>query len=427
MKNWYYDSRLSGKLQEEIKKFSRKVTKGFNKPDRKWISELLYGMLKSKDIKLTNIGRAMRDDISLKYTVKRFSRNLIKKDISKEIIDSYISMACKNIKEDTILSLDLSDIFKESAQKMDNLCRSWDGSKKKVSDKGYWLCNVVGKNSEGNEVIPLYNRLFSSDADDTLSENKEIFKAIDAVDRHVNGKGIWVIDRGGDRRRLYDGILRRKLRFIIRLVAESRHLETLDGKKTYPINIASGMGLHNKASFKSGEGVYNIRFGYKRVFLPGCATALTMVVAKGFGKEEMMLLTNTEVNNSISALRIIEDYIARWVIEESFRFVKQSYCIEDIRLRRYNGLKNMLAIVLLVYGFLSLHLVLRGKMGVLIKHINECAKRLYGIADFLFYALADGISYLLSYYRDKFKVFNEISVKQNLWQLLLFSNLQEEI
>lgn len=52
MKNWYYDSKLSGKLQEEIKKFSRKVTKDFNKPDKKWVGELLYGMLKSKDIKL---------------------------------------------------------------------------------------------------------------------------------------------------------------------------------------------------------------------------------------------------------------------------------------------------------------------------------------------------------------------------------------
>lgn len=162
----------------------------------------------------------MRDDISLKYTVKRFSRNLTKRDISNEIIDSYLSMACKKIKEDTILSLDLSDISKDSAQKMDNLCKPWDGSKKKVSDKGYWLCKVVGKNSNGNEIIPLYNRLFSSDADDTLSENKEILKAIDAVNLYAKGKGIWIIDRGGDRRRLYDGILRRKLRFVIRLVGE---------------------------------------------------------------------------------------------------------------------------------------------------------------------------------------------------------------
>ncbi len=419
---------FQGNCKKKLKNFPGKLQKILTDPIRKWIGELLYGMLKSKDIKLTNIGRAIRDDISLKYTVKRFSRNLTKRDISNEIIDSYLSMACKKIKEDTILSLDLSDISKDSAQKMDNLCKPWDGSKKKVSDKGYWLCKVVGKNSNEKEIIPLYNRLFSSDADDTLSENKELFKAIDAVNLYAKGKGIWIIDRGGDRRRLYDGILRRKLRFVIRLVGESRHLETKDGKKTYPINIAREMGLHNKASFKLGKGtIYNIRFGYKRVFLPRCTAMLTMVVASGFGEEEMMLLSNIEVRDSAGALRIIEDYIARWIIEESFRFIKQSYCIEDIRLRRYNGLKNMLAIVLLVYGFLSLHLVLRGKMGVLIRHIKECAFRLYGIADFLFYALADGICYLLSYYRDKFKVFDEICAEKNLWQLLLFNNLKEEL
>jgi len=48
------------KLQAQIKKFSWTVTREFKKPDRKWIGEIIYGILKSKDVKLANIGRATR-------------------------------------------------------------------------------------------------------------------------------------------------------------------------------------------------------------------------------------------------------------------------------------------------------------------------------------------------------------------------------
>lgn len=427
---WHYDSRLSGKLQEEIKKFSRRVTKGFNKPQRKWIGEMTYGILKSKDVKLTNIGRAIRDDIDLKYTVKRLSRNLTKEDVSDEIIDSYLPLACKKVKENTILSLDLSDISKEEAEKMDKLCKPWNGSEGRVSDKGYWLCKVVAKNLKEEETIPLYNKLFSTEADEFESENKEMFKAIDVITQWTKGKGIWVVDRGGDRRRIYDGLLKRELRFVVRLIAKQRHLETSDGKRDYPINIVSKMKLRSRARLEGKEDkrtkTYNVKFGYKRVFLPNGKVELTMVVVKGFGKEPMILLTNVEVRNKYEALQVIKYYISRWVIEESFRFIKQSYCIEDIRLRRYNGLKNMLAIIVLVYGFLSLHLLLRLSSRVLTMYIYERSKRLYGIRDFSFYALADGIFYLLAYYRDKFKVFKEVEKSKRPQELLLF-NISEDL
>jgi hypothetical protein len=427
MKGYYYDTRISGKLQVQIKKFSQRVTKGFKKPDRKWIGETIYGILKSKDIKLANIGRATRDSIDLKHTVKRLSRNIVKEDISDEIVDSYISTVWKRIKENTVLSIDLSDISKKEAKKMDNLCEVWDGSEAKVSDNGYWLCKVVGKNPREGEVIPLYNELFSTVAEDFESENKQILKAVETLIRYIGDKGIWTLDRGGDRKYIFYHLLDRLLRFITRLVGEARYLETCDGNRDYPINIASRMKLRHKARLEGKEDyrtkTYNIKFGYERVFLPGRSEELKMVVAEGFGEEPMMLLTNVEVRTKNDALQVIESYIARWIVEESFRFIKQSYSLEDIRLQRYNGLKNMVAIVLLVYGFLSLQLLLHLRLRILVMHIYRASKRLYGIPNFPFYALADGIFYFLSYCRYKFTLFEEMITKGKSLQLLLFNNL----
>jgi len=121
-----------------------------------------------------------------------------------------------------------------------------------------------------------------------------------------------------------------------------------------------------------------------------------MVVVRGFGLEPMMLLTNIRVNKSRKALwSIIESYMSRWRIEETIRFIKQSYNLEDIRLLTYRRLQNMLALVLAVNYFTMVYLGINTKLRVLAKRILEAARRLFGVPDFRFYALADGIRGLL--------------------------------
>jgi hypothetical protein len=202
--------------------FSQRVTRGFKKPERKWVGEMLYGILKSKDVKLTHIGRALKEDTKMKHTEKRLSRNVSRKDISEKLLDSYLLTGKKPVREETILSLDLSDISKKEAKKMENLCGVWNGSEGRNSN-GYWLCTVVAKNLEKEEVIPLYNELYSSRAEDFKSENTQIFKAIDKLTEHFGNKGIWVMDRGGDSGKILQKFLNGRKRFIIRLVAEGRY------------------------------------------------------------------------------------------------------------------------------------------------------------------------------------------------------------
>lgn len=439
MKEHYYDKRVSAKLQVQIKKFSQRVTRGFKKPERKWVGEMLYGILKSKDVKLTHIGRALKEKTKMKHTEKRLSRNISGKDISNELIDAYLLTGKRPVGDETILSLDLSDISKKEAKRMENLCGVWNGSEGRNS-KGYWLCTVVAKNlsaisgsasgGEEEEVIPLYNELYSSLADEFKSESTQIFKAIDKLTKHFGNKGIWVMDRGGDSGRIIQKFLDSQKRFIIRLVAEGRHLETKE-KKGYPIEMAEGMKLKYKGEFQRKEEqrtkVYKIRFGYKRVRLPRREEELTLVVVTGFGKEPLMLLANIEIKTKCEALRVIYSYISRWVIEESFRFIKQSYNLEDIRLLRYKGLRNMAAMILLIYGFLSLNLLLSARLKFIIQYIYDKSKRLFGIADFPFYALADGIFYLLSLYTKKFYLFDPQKASARTFQLLLFNNLKMEV
>jgi Transposase DDE domain len=124
-----------------------------------------------------------------------------------------------------------------------------------------------------------------------------------------------------------------------------------------------------------------------------------MVVVAGFGKEPLMLLTTEEMENKRQRLWwVIEAYLTRWRIEETIRFVKQSYQVEDIRVLTYERLRNMMGLVLAASYFAAVYLGVRAKMEILVTHVLKASKRIFGIPDFRYYAIADGIRELLHRY-----------------------------
>ena len=108
--------------------------------------------------------------------------------------------------ERTLLILDISDIAKPYAEKMEYLARVRDGSTGEIAD-GYWLCQVVAVENEDNAIVPLYSTLYSQAAPDFVSENAELKGAMAAVSEACDGRGVWVVDRGGDRGELYADLL----------------------------------------------------------------------------------------------------------------------------------------------------------------------------------------------------------------------------
>ncbi len=74
---------------------------------------------------------------------------------------------------------------------------------------------------------------------------------------------------------------------------------------------------------------------------------LWFVVAKGFGDTPILLLTIEPMGRNRNVVWwAIEAYIARWQVEKTIRFIKQSYNLEDIRVLTYDHLKNMAILVL---------------------------------------------------------------------------------
>jgi len=144
---------------------------------------------------------------------------------------------------------------------------------------------------------------------------------------------------------------------------------------------------------KGEEKTYTIEFGFLPVRLPDWPKRdLWLVVVKGFGKVPLMLLTTEPMRRNRKILWwAVEAYITRWRVEDTIRFIKQSYDLEDIRVLTYDRLKNMAIFVLAASYFAAVWLGTTAKLNVLAMHAMTAAKRLFGIPDFRYYALADGI------------------------------------
>jgi hypothetical protein len=390
-------AKATGKLKEQIHLFSRKLCGGSPKVMSRFLEESIFGICARQSLRLSEWGRCLNEKIDLIKTIDRLSRQLDRQGLWDIVTSKIVRLARGKIGEKTLLVVDVSDIAKPYAKQMEYLGRVRDGSKGEFAD-GYWTMHVIGCESGSLDVVPLYSHLYSAEAPDFEGENEEIKRAVRTVSIGVGNKGIWMIDRGGDRWQLYDYFLGQHHKFIIRLVG-NRHL-VYKGKKILAHQLAKSCSLPYRDVLirqeHHGQKSYEISYGFSPVQLPDIPAPLYLVVVAGFGSDPMMLLTNVRMRKNRKLLSwVVESYHTRWRVEETIRFIKQSYRLEDVRVLTYRRLQNMMALVSAVSYFTMAYLGLRIKLRAISRVVLRVSNRIFGVSNFRFYALSDGIRDLL--------------------------------
>lgn len=399
--------KLAFNLRRKINKFSGYVSTGLDKTLCRFTREAIYGLLYSQSVLLTEIGRSLQSPVKLKKIEDRFCRQLQKPNIWDTVHRQIAEDAAGRISEESLLILDLGDITKKHAKDMPYLATVRDGSDGGELKKGYWTNQVIATEPGSNQAIPLYHELYSPKAPDFTSENAQILKAIDRVSQATGDQGTWVIDRGGDRGVLYRQLLADRRDFIIRLVG-NRHL-IYNGSKQSAEALAKQCPTPYAQTIvrkqEHSQTTYQLQFGYRPVRLPAHPDRkLWMLVVRGFGQKPMMLLTTRKLRRSRKILwECLQCYMKRWSIEETIRFVKQCYDLENIRLLSYQRLRNMMALVLAVFYFMAVKLDLSAKLTIMSAHILKAAKRVFGVPDFKYYAMSDGIRSIFNRFPVKFE------------------------
>ena len=392
------DSEVGRRVREQVHRFSGIFSPRFSKPQGQFVEQMIFGIQAAQDVKLSNIGRALDEQIELKKTEERLSHHLASEGMGQKVNEAVAQDAAKRVRQDTLLVIDPTDIRKTYAQKMPYLATVRDGSTGELVP-GYWSCMAMACEPDRRRVLPLHLRLWSAEAPDFVSENHQLLEVVDTVRAATGGRGIYVMDRGGDRIKLLNPFLERKMRFIARLVGDRDLI--FRGQRRQALDLARGCPMRYAETLVREEGgkerSYHLEYGFRHVRLPGRDELLSLVVVRGFGEEPLMLLTNVEVKTSRSSQWfIVQGYLARWMVEETIRFIKQSYHLEDIRVLDYDRLKNLVALTLAAAYFAAVWIGEKLRLAVLCRRITKLAKRFFGVPEFHYYALADGIRTLLS-------------------------------
>lgn len=398
------NSSTISRFKAQANKFSGILSKGLDKTTSRLIKELVYGIQAAKDIKISNVARSLKEDIKLIKTEERLCRNLAARDFSDHINAQIIRLGDDKITDEMTIAIDPGDIMKPYAKAMEKLCGIYDGSEGEGA-QGYHLCQVTAANLEHNKIVPLYCEAFSSEEKDYISTTEKIKTAINKVIAKTGTAGVWAIDRQGDCNEIIEHFISNKLKFVTRLKLNRWLLTHNKNGGIVPVQ-AERLSAHASTPYKAQitkiedgkETVINITFGITKVALYDKPDQwMNAVIVKGFGQHPMILLTNKEPDSKEpkDVYKMVEIYLTRWKCDECYRYIKQAYNLEDIRVRSYNGIRNLTAIVHAIAYFTSIYMGMNLKLRLMVQKVFILSKRFFGIPSFFHYAMADGIFELL--------------------------------
>ena len=392
MKNY---SRESGIAKAGILRFCRRICKGLKRPAEKLVTNMLYGIASSNNCHLTEIARALDEDITIKKTVDRLSRGLQQYTDHEKLQENYLRQVEQHIDTNTIFPIDESDAAKPYSVAMEALHPVRDGSTGKTVP-GYNTLEITALTHKTKIPLPVYERVYSAAEDGFLSQDDEVLKGLRFLSERFGHGGIRVMDRGYDANVYMRYFIKAKERFIIR-VKKNRVLRYNDQS----VNIADLASRYKgKYAFKctlNGKTVH-CKIAEIPVHVPEFGKVpLFLNVVFGFGKEPMYLLTNCRSRNELHTV-IAKMYLLRWRIEDHFRFKKQQFGFEDFRVRSLTAIRTLHQLVTILTGYLGLlsnekdsvmTCILRDVAKPVPRHKSRSAKKI------LHYEIASGFAWLL--------------------------------
>jgi hypothetical protein len=341
-------------VQIKLWQYGEKSTAAFPRPVQKFIRQMLFGILKSGSVQLNSIGRSLQEPLALKKVTQRLSAHLDKPGLWQEITTATLQTQAALLRKCRFVIVDLSDVTKKYAQRMEGLATVYDGSKGKTA-QGYWLCNVTAVNDDATLVVPAYSELFSHRAEVT-SENKKILQAAAQVMPEDEPDKVGVYDRGGDRLVLLEANVQADRQCIVRQTAR-RHLWYKGKKRSFAYLTRRTERLwayRVKRLHKNKPAVSIYDCGAIAVRLRPNGKVLWLVTMKKRNGGYCWLLCYFKACASApqAVALALKGYGLRWKIEEVHRQIKTDYQYEAIRLQRYEALKTMNALLWMAVSFL---------------------------------------------------------------------------
>ena len=348
----------SERILTMAKQFIENYTTNMTKPVQKFIQQMLYGIIGSRSVIVQQIAVCLDEKIRLKKLCDRLYRHLAKCSVLHELLmDAQIKQVSAEIREDSAIVIDLSDINKTGATKMEGIADVWDGSASRTN-KGYFTLQAsVCHYTNPQKVSLLYSDLFSIEMENT-SENEKLLSLIHNVIINSDNRGIFVMDRGMDSSIILKDLIENDASFIIR--GDDRHL-LYNGKSMPYKSIAEQMLLNynvasKKRNFSAGIVPVQLKLPNDEENKNQRKKKADLYLVVALEPDRSFVYYLCRFRNQLSETQmmnlVLKYYGLRWGIEEVHRQIKLDFNWEAIQLLKYWSLKNMNALLWVSASFL---------------------------------------------------------------------------
>jgi len=361
---------LMESVSSNLHGFLKQIGKNLSMPDKKFIRDAFVGLLRAGRPIVCQMARYLPNQrVKFVSRVDRLEHHLTSdSSFGQRIKESAPQVWLPFMKDDTPIIVDLSDLAKPYAKKMDYLATVRDGSTGELVN-GYWLLELYASLSRKNPV-PVLLEPFSHEEPYSSGQNPIVLRGIHRVFELTNKRGVLVGDLGFDAEVMFEDWLDNKYPFVTRLVG-NRHLLRFSGDfesgrrgsegQWLPINareLAEQTPTPHrfyKLIKRKGKPALRItQIGWVKVRLPGREEHLTLVVSRLAGCETpLMLLTNLPLESAKDAERVLRYYIRRWECEEAIRFLKSQVNLEKIRTFSWRAIERLVLLAVLVMVYLG--------------------------------------------------------------------------
>lgn len=381
--------------------FGKSLVPAENRVESKFVTQSIYGILRSGSIILKKMATALDEPIKITNTIDRLSQHL-NRPLSEDINKNYVRKMVSLLGDEPVVLVDDSDVIKPYGKKFEYLGQVRDGSSKDNKiEKGYHVTEMVGLTANNKQPVSLFSHIHSSREKGYKSTNTILFQGLEQVIEGVGKKATFIFDRGYDMNSLFNFMYKHEQNFIVR-IKENRKL-FWKGKwfKSATLRDSRKGKIKTELTFKEGNKVVEktVYVSHLNIKITANKKPVTLVLVYGLGATPMMLVTNKHMGNKRDVIQVIRDYMSRWRVEEYFRFKKQHFDFENFRVRSLVSINNLNQLLTYAIGFIGL-LASKRKSNLLTHRLLYNAKGLRKDIQFYYYQLAEGIFATLAYARE---------------------------
>jgi hypothetical protein len=346
---------LTTAIRRRLSTFAAGVARPFtDSRRRRFITEMITGLVVGGHVHLTKVARAThRGEGNIHAAQKRLGGHLASEHWNTGPLPAeLLRRSAAMVTDESLIPADTTDLAKYYARHLEGLGRVHDGSDPEGrTAPGYCIFQAfvrVGK----WQLFPLVVEPLKVYAGAATGENAEILGHMLRVHEAAQKKGTWLLDRGFDRRELFEPLVRHEVAFVVRQRGD-RTVRTADGRDVSVDALVAQQTCPCPRRWPHGGVSVTIE-----VWLPEVGPdPFLLVIGWRVPKSErplVLLVSPKARRRGRTGKWYVRAYHKRWGAEDATRGIKQHFAVEEFLVRSWVSIRRLLWLVAWAFWWLNL-------------------------------------------------------------------------